>query len=124
MPYIILYNIIWYIQYIVLYSSYGECNAVRRGSQASSSIVSIHLSLDKDYGIIIPYWNKGGNNVGNIEATFFSLNVAFRLQNVFQTSMLLINVAIFLKRCSLEKTFLEVFAGSYYQERDFQHTAP
>jgi hypothetical protein len=72
MPYIILYNTIWYIRYFVLYSSYGECNVVRRGGQASSSIVSIHLSLDKDYGIIIPYWNKGGNNVGNIEATFFS----------------------------------------------------
>jgi hypothetical protein len=105
MPYTILYYT--YSTYVVLYSSYGECNAVRSGSQASSSIVSIRLSLDKDYGTIVSYWNKGGNNIGNIEATFFFLNVVFRLQNVFLTSTLLINVAISLKRCSVEKTLLK-----------------
>jgi hypothetical protein len=41
-------------------------------SQHSSSIVSIRLFLDNDYGTILSYWNKGGNNVGNIEATFLS----------------------------------------------------
>jgi hypothetical protein len=42
---------------------------VRSGGQASSSIVSIRLSFDKDYGTRISYWNKGGNNIGHIEAT-------------------------------------------------------
>ena len=70
MPYTLLYYI--YNTYVVLYNSYGECNVVRSGSQASSSIVSICFSLAKDYGIIVFYWNKGGNNIRNIEATFFS----------------------------------------------------
>jgi hypothetical protein len=48
-------------------------------SQHSSSIVSIRLFLDNDYGTILSYWNKRGNNVGNIEATFFFLNIAFCL---------------------------------------------
>jgi hypothetical protein len=41
-------------------------------SQHSSSIVSICLSFDNDYGTILSYWNKNGNNVGNIEAMFLS----------------------------------------------------
>ena len=39
MPYTILYYT--YNTYVVLYSSYGECNAVRSGSQAFTSIVFI-----------------------------------------------------------------------------------
>jgi hypothetical protein len=66
-----------YIHCIYLYSiEQPAWSIVQRDiyllSQHSSSIVSIRLFLDNDYGTILSYWNKGGNNVGNIEATFLS----------------------------------------------------
>jgi hypothetical protein len=60
--------------------------------QHSSSILSICLSL---MGQSFPRWEQCWEHWNNI----FYLNIAFGLQNVFQASTLLINVAISLKRC-------------------------
>jgi hypothetical protein len=66
-----------YIAFIYIpLSTYMEYSAMGHKidllSQHSSSIVSICLSFDNDYGTILSYWNKNGNNVGNIEAMFLS----------------------------------------------------
>jgi hypothetical protein len=48
--------------------------------------------------------------LGTLKQRFF-LNVVFHLQSVFQTLTLLMNVAISLKRCSVEKTLLKNVAN-------------
>jgi hypothetical protein len=95
-PYIHIIHYIVPYPYIVQYPCIIHCNAKWTIWANTLLLYSPSASLlTMIMGQSIPRWEQCWEHWSNV----FYLNIAFGLQNVFQASTLLMNVAISLKRC-------------------------
>jgi hypothetical protein len=95
-PYIHIIHYIVPYPYIVQYPCIIHCNAkwsIRANTLLLYSPSASPLTMIMEQSI--PRWEQCWEHWSNV----FYLNIAFGLQNVFQASTLLMNVAISLKRC-------------------------